>query len=91
MLGQDTRRQAMTWWNGLLVQHKEPHVKKHYFARKIESLTGREIEIIWRKEIMKLHTTEEVEKLLNLAMATASAYGDLMGSKIANDWISDHL
>ena len=52
-----TREQVMQWWNNLGDNYyqriilKQRLTDKHFLKRDFETLTGREIEEIWRKEV----------------------------------------
>ncbi len=49
---QSTREQALAWWNNLSPYDEQHSLREKYFGneRLTSSLTGREIEGIWRKE-----------------------------------------
>lgn len=47
-----TRQQAMNWWNTQLSERlKDVLTDDYFFMRTPQSLTGREIEQIWTKEL----------------------------------------
>lgn len=44
------RIKAIAWWDVKSTQYKDALTHTHFRGRNVKSLTGREIEIIWRKE-----------------------------------------
>lgn len=48
----NSREKSLLWWRKLLLEHQYWVLKKNDMEdRQVKSLTGREIEEIWRKEI----------------------------------------
>jgi len=57
-----TREQVMQWWNSFEASTRQSLCSDYYNNRQFDTLTGREIEKIWRKETK---TTEN--KTLNIS------------------------
>lgn len=61
---QSNRRQAISWWNNLTFG-KQCFIRSKYHPqeRSLDSLTGREIEEIWRKETKEGSDREIIEEV----------------------------
>ena len=56
---------AMEWWNKHYLSLKEYYCLKYYSERKWQSLTGREIEYIWKMEVenISISNVNEIDLL----------------------------
>lgn len=64
-----TREQALAWWNQWSLTIKDQYSEKHFKMRPAFSLTGREIEEIWRKETQNSidkPQSKEIKKALEI-------------------------
>ena len=46
-----TRKSAIEWWNAQPLEYKQILCNTYYIGRKPDSLTGREIEYIYKQKI----------------------------------------
>jgi hypothetical protein len=47
----NTRKQAIQWWNGFEASTRQSLCSDYFTNRQFDTLTGREIEQIWVKEV----------------------------------------
>lgn len=69
-----TKQQAIAWWNNLQF-NKQCFLRSKYHSqeRQLNSLTGREIEEIWRKEILQTEVKKDIENALKSLESKSNA------------------